>query len=106
MEKVMITIMAVLTGLTIVLQIPDVLTTNRILSRGGIELNPMIRFAMRKFGRWWWITKFPTVALLLFIFGLAYFHLITAQLGVVIMGAVLAVYVLAVTNNVRVMLNG
>ncbi|MFG6661155.1 DUF5658 family protein [Sulfitobacter sp. 915] len=38
-------------------QIADVWTTNQILSRGGVELNPFIRWVMEKTGDQWSFIK-------------------------------------------------
>ncbi|WP_029893602.1 DUF5658 family protein [Desulfohalovibrio reitneri] len=46
-----------LAALTAVLQVPDILTTNALLSRGGRELNPGVRLLMRLFRRRWWWAK-------------------------------------------------
>jgi hypothetical protein len=46
-----------LAGALILLQVPDILTTNRLISRGGRELNPVMRLAMRLGKRWWWVPK-------------------------------------------------
>lgn len=40
----------------VLLQVPDIVTTNRILEAGGRELNPFVRWLMR-FGRLWWVPK-------------------------------------------------
>ncbi|EPR44408.1 hypothetical protein dsx2_1769 [Desulfovibrio sp. X2] len=40
--------------LLVVLQVPDIRTTNRILALGGRELNPAVRLLMRLGPRWWW----------------------------------------------------
>lgn len=38
----------------VLLQIPDIWTTNRILAMGGREMNPGVRLLMRLGRRWWW----------------------------------------------------
>lgn len=40
--------------LLVLLQIPDIWTTNRILAMGGREMNPGVRLLMRLGSRWWW----------------------------------------------------
>lgn len=39
----------------------DVLSTNRVLSRGGVELNPVVRGIMRIFGSEWFVYKIALV---------------------------------------------
>ncbi len=43
--------------LLVLLQIPDIWTTNRILALGGREMNPGVRLLMRLGRRWWWLPK-------------------------------------------------
>jgi hypothetical protein len=40
-----------------VLQVVDVLTTNRVLARGGSELNPLQELARTHLGSMWWVPK-------------------------------------------------
>lgn len=47
-------LLLIITGL---LQLPDVITTNMVLSQGGKEIIPTVRWAMKKFGRFWWFPK-------------------------------------------------
>ncbi len=52
-----------LAALLVLLQIPDILTTNAILSAGGREVNPVMRLCMRLSSAWrlawlpWWMPK-------------------------------------------------
>lgn len=48
----------VLSIIFILLCMIDTLTTVYILSKGGRELNPVIRFFMKFAGQEWWILKF------------------------------------------------
>jgi uncharacterized protein DUF5658 len=43
----------------------DVSTTNRVLSSGGAELNPLMRISMVELGSLWWLPKAATAALVL-----------------------------------------
>lgn len=38
-------------------QLADVITTNQALDRGGVEMNPFIKWTMGKFGKAWPIIK-------------------------------------------------
>jgi hypothetical protein len=38
-------------------QLADVITTKRLLSQGGRELNPVVAFFMSKMGKAWWVAK-------------------------------------------------
>ncbi len=52
----------------ICLSIVDIVLTNRIISDGGKELNPIIRCLMEKLGSSWWIPKLVvTVLVVLFL---------------------------------------
>jgi hypothetical protein len=44
------------------LQFLDVVSTNRVLSRGGREFNPIIAWIMQRLGRAWWMPKFAVVS--------------------------------------------
>lgn len=52
-----------LAALLVLLQVPDILTTNAILAAGGRELNPAMRLCMRLSAAWglpwlpWWMPK-------------------------------------------------
>lgn len=49
-----------LAALLVFLQVPDILTTNAIIARGGRELNPLMRLCMRLDAAWglpWWLPK-------------------------------------------------
>ena len=52
-----------LAALLVLLQVPDILTTNAILAAGGRELNPVMRLCMRLSSAWrlswlpWWMPK-------------------------------------------------
>jgi len=43
--------------LFVVASLLDVVSTNKLLSKGGRELNPVIAFIMKHTGKHWWIGK-------------------------------------------------
>lgn len=47
----------------VVLSAVDTLSTMRILARGGAELNPVVGFSMRAFGKYWFVIKVALVAI-------------------------------------------
>ena len=85
----------ILAGTLVALQVPDILSTNAILARGGRELNPVVRAFMR-LGRWWWLPKVAVCA---------WAAWLIAAMGVVEAVACLAVlnviYLLVVVSNLR-----
>ena len=85
----------ILAAALIVLQIPDILTTNRIVGAGGRELNPLVRGLMR-LGFFWWVPKFLVAVVCAVVF------LWTGDDGgrLVMMG-IIVVYALAVASNYR-----
>lgn len=50
-------IVIILIAIFIILNIADILLTNKILKAGGTELNPMMAWAMKMFKDKWWIGK-------------------------------------------------
>jgi len=72
----------------------DVISTNKVLKNGGKELNPVMRWAMDKFGKAWVIPKFllAGIALGLFLyFGVLWLVWVAA-----------AVYGAVAVNNFRI----
>ena len=53
-----------------VLFIADIWLTNKIISRGGGELNPLMKWSIDKFGAWWPIPKCSVTLFGLIIFAL------------------------------------
>lgn len=51
----------VLVILIILLQVLDVWVTNKVLSQGGGEQNPITRWYMKKTGKYWWTSKFLSI---------------------------------------------
>ena len=88
----MITI--VLLILFAVLQVLDVLLTNRVLSDGGKEVNPVMRWIMDHLGHYWWLSKLPIFL------GLVFLTFITKQSHIII-GLLDALYVGVVWWNYR-----
>lgn len=41
----------------IMANLADIVSTNKVLRRGGRELNPVMRWAMEKFGKFWVVPK-------------------------------------------------
>lgn len=39
------------------LSLLDVILTNKVISNGGTELNPIMKWFMNRFGKYWWIPK-------------------------------------------------
>lgn len=50
-----------------VLQIVDILTTNRVLARGGSEGNPLQELAQSHLGSMWWVPKLVLMLACVFI---------------------------------------
>jgi len=54
----------------LIANILDIVSTNLVLKRGGVELNPVMRWAMKEFGDEWYVFKLliaiapPTILLL------------------------------------------
>ena len=54
----------VLGGAFLALSVLDIVLTNRIISNGGNEMNPVMKFCMNKLGNGWWIPKMAASALI------------------------------------------
>lgn len=80
----------------VALQAGDVLTTNKLLSKGGREANPLMLWVMSKLGSYWWSVK---VALMLALGYLVYqlpnFHMLLA------LAALNLLYLWVVLHNYR-----
>jgi hypothetical protein len=79
----------------------DIISTNKVLKKGGVELNPVMRWAMEKFGNLWPIPKLAMAGVALGLFYVAGpllpFVSFTALTWI---GA--AVFALVAANNFRV----
>ena len=71
------------------LSVIDIILTNKILSNGGKELNPLMKWCMDKFGSRWWIPKMVITSFL--VLGLLQYKILfpfivagIAQLAIVI----------------------
>ena len=84
--------------LLVLLQLPDIWTTNIILAAGGRELNPIIRHLQRRLGRWWWLPK-----LLLALVGAFVFATVDDALSTWALAGVCFLYVLVILSNLRQM---
>lgn len=84
--------------LLVLLQLPDIWTTNAILAAGGRELNPVIRLLQRRAGRWWWLPK-----LLLALVGAWVFASVDDALSTWALAAVCCIYILVIVSNIRQM---
>lgn len=51
-----------LVSLLMLLQLLDVMSTNRVLARGGREANPLVWWTMQRMGRAWWMPKFAVTS--------------------------------------------
>ncbi len=83
-----------LVSLLMLLQVLDVVSTNRVLSRGGREFNPIIVWIMQRMGRAWWMPKLA-VASVPSGFAVAYAN---PRIDAVLAGIALA-YTVVVANN-------
>lgn len=83
----------------IVLQVGDILTTNRLLSQGGLELNPVMRLAQRALGKYWWVVKCLLVGF--FLAGVWTYRFDLTWLGHAVLVLLVLVYTWVVWNNWR-----
>jgi hypothetical protein len=74
----MIALAALLTIALAALQYADVVTTDKVLARGGYEANPVVRWVMSKTGPHWGYVKVAWVGLLILVlwslYGLEYLN--------------------------------
>ena len=78
----------------LVVQLLDVLTTNRILAGGGRELNPVMRLFMRLGGRWWWVPKLAVAIIASLVLAVD-----ESELATWLLGGILFCYVVVVVSN-------
>lgn len=81
----------------VLLQVPDVLTTNAILEAGGRELNPLMRLFQR-LGRAWWVPKLGMALV-----GAAYLGWHGGNGAVLVLALLNVLYLLVVWSNLRQM---
>lgn len=86
-----------LVSLLMLLQLADVVTTNRVLARGGREANPLVWWTMRRMGRAWWMPKLAVTSVPSG-FAMAYAN---PRIDLALAGIALA-YLFVVANNVMV----
>lgn len=92
-------LITLLTITGILLQVPDVLTTNKVISQGGREANPLVRWYMDKTGKWWWTSKIFASLPLIYLWTLQGRGADWVVLSGLI--AVNAIYVFVVAHNYR-----
>ena len=51
----------ILFAMLVILQVLDVISTNRALKGGAIEANPIVRKFMERLGKLWWLPKIMLV---------------------------------------------
>jgi len=75
----------------------DIVSTNRVLERGGVELNPVMRWAMKVFGEYWYVFKLAVAAIPPIM--LVYSGVAWAKEGIWVCAAV---YGIVAANNFRI----
>ena len=85
-------------GGLVVLQYFDITSTREILQRGGVELNPFVRFLMKVFDDWWEEVKF----LLITILG-GVLALYCGVYGAIILALLNAFYLFVVIRNYQIL---
>ena len=80
--------------LVVVLNVVDIITTNKIISNGGKELNPFVKLLMRILGKRWWL---PKVAMIISISGLMTF----GDEGAIWLTILNVIYLAIVYSNLR-----
>ena len=81
----------------VLLQVPDVLTTNAILGAGGRELNPLMRLFQR-LGRAWWVPKLGIASV-----GAAYLGWHGGNGAMLVLALLNVLYLFVVWSNLRQM---
>jgi len=87
-------LLIVLLIIFITLNILDILTTNKVLSQGGIELNKFMVLSMKYFGKYWWVPKMILVLLII-----VAVWLIQNLIGLIVIAAINIGYVWVVFHN-------
>ena len=78
----------------LLLQIGDILTTNKVLSQGGVEKNPVEAWCIRVLGKAWWVPKVAVVTA-----AGAFAVLVLPTLAAIILVALCSLYVWVVLHN-------
>lgn len=79
-----------------VLQVGDVVTTNRVLARGGREANPIMAWVMARLGGYWWLSKVAIILLL----GVALWQMPAYPATLILIG-LNALYLWVIWHNAR-----
>lgn len=80
-------------GITFLFMI-DIWTTNTIINRGGWEINPVMSWCMKVFGKWWFIPK-----IILTIIGLVIFKMLNLFVPGLIF--VVVMYIITAIWNIK-----
>jgi|APSaa5957512535_1039671.scaffolds.fasta_scaffold02127_7 hypothetical protein len=91
----MLTFLYILTGLFVLLQIFDVMTTRTILHHGGSEVNPIMREIMDPAGSDWWLVKIILAGIAVGII----WWIVPVEIGVWLLLGIDLIYVWIVHNN-------
>jgi hypothetical protein len=91
------TLFLILAAAAVALQIPDIVTTNRVVAMGGREVNPLMRKLMEATGLWW-VPKIALVAA-----GAAVLVAIGDAWSLAALVIIDAGYAVVVVHNLRVM---
>lgn len=94
MELVLISLLLLL---LVVLQIFDIISTDKALNLGAIETNPVVKIFMNVFGKYWWI---PKVILLLPLFIISFIE--PSYLIMALLIGINLFYTIIVYNNLKV----
>jgi len=83
--------------LFVVLQILDIDSTKKVLSKGGHELNPVVDFFMRRFGinKGLYIIKFIVTMLIVYFYNIG-------QIDLTVLTILNLFYIVIVINNYRI----
>jgi hypothetical protein len=94
MRNIAVSLLAVA---TLVLEALDVISTERMLARGGHEANPIVAWFMHVLGDAWPVCKLPEIILILVVWKLA-----PRPIALVFLGGVVAAYSFVVWYNYQI----
>jgi len=84
----------ILLAALVLLQVADVKTTNDVISRGGRELNPVVKAFMKIFGKAWeWVKSAVVIALGVFLLYLQ------TTISLVVLAGLVLLYAWVVWHN-------